>query len=136
MSHGSLDHRLEHLSSSTFLPGKLALRVFTLPDTELPPKRKEVRRLAAPWSCLHLRYFICGSGVGFRTVWKWLINGSWEVDKVMYHQEWENRYRTHQREIRIIPKWFLRPEVRRFYLFFRKLLLLIFFFFLGGGRVG
>ena len=29
---------------------------------------------------------------------KWLINGSWEVDKVMYHLEWENRDLTHQRD--------------------------------------
>ena len=37
---------------------------------------------------------------------------------MVYHLEWENRDLIHQREIRIIPKWLLSPEVRRFYLFF------------------
>ena len=39
ISHGSLDHRLE--------PGILALGAFTLTDTELPPKQKEIHRWAA-----------------------------------------------------------------------------------------
>ena len=48
--------------------------------------------------------------------WKWLINGGWELNNVMYHLEWENRDRREIQENEIIPKCFLGPEVR-FFLF-------------------
>ena len=45
IARGSFVHIFEHLSC--FLPGVLALGAFTLPDTELPPKQKEIHRWAA-----------------------------------------------------------------------------------------
>ena len=42
---GRFTHRLEHFSC--YLPGILALGAFTLSDTELPPKQKEIHRWAA-----------------------------------------------------------------------------------------
>jgi len=45
IAHGSLDHRLEHLSC--YLPGVLALGASSLPDSELSPKEREIHRWAA-----------------------------------------------------------------------------------------
>ena len=61
---GKFDHRLEHYSC--YLPGVLALGAFTLPDTELSPKQKEIHRWAAhglAYTCAML-YADEESGIG------------------------------------------------------------------------
>ncbi|KAF8809614.1 hypothetical protein BYT27DRAFT_7283062 [Phlegmacium glaucopus] len=64
IQQGSLDHCLEHLSC--YLPGILMLGAYTLPDLELPPKQKEIRRWAAhglAYTCAVL-YADQGTGLG------------------------------------------------------------------------
>ena len=95
-----LTTHLEHLSC--YLLGILAfkLEAFIIPDTELPPKQKEIH----PWATHGLAYTCAisyayqASGLGPDQM---KMNKSWEVDKAMYHLEWENRNR---REIVIVHK--------------------------------
>ena len=83
--HGSFDHRYEHLSC--YLPGILALGAYILPDTELPPRQKEIHRWAAhglAYTCAIL-YVEKETGLGFDEI-KMTGNGIRWMDVV---DEWE-----------------------------------------------
>ena len=63
------------------------------------------------------------------------MNGNWEVDKVMYDLEWENRNRREIQESKIIPQIHPQTWGKKIFPVFRELFWLI--FFLGGkGGVG
>ena len=84
--NGSFNHRLEHFSC--YLPGILALGAFTLPDTELPPKQKEIHRMAAhglAYTCAML-YVDQESGIApdeIKMIWggrRWMeVVDEWEL---------------------------------------------------------
>ena len=138
--HGNLDHRLEHLSC--YLPGILALGAFTLPDSDLPPKQKEIFKWAAhglAYTCA-VSYADQETGLGpdqmtmpragrrwMEVVDEWELGGRQgsippgmgepapekDTGKRDYFTVWPNAY-------------FLRPEVRKDDHFFFKFFTLAF----------
>ena len=153
-SYGSLNHRLEHLSC--FLPGILALGAFTLSDTELPPKEKEIHRWAAhglAYTCSIL-YADQESGLGpdqvkmrgdgrrwMEVVEEWELGGrQGDVPPGMGEPKPEREWKNRDYHSPYPNAYFLRPEVREknkfvvvFSFFF--LLKIFFFFFWGGDRL-
>jgi mannosyl-oligosaccharide alpha-1,2-mannosidase len=132
ISHGSLDHRLEHLSC--YLPGVLALGAFTLPDTELPPKQKEIHRWAAhglAYTCA-ISYADQESGLGpdqmkmsgkgrrwMEVVEEWELGGREGGDVPGMGEPEPERYSGKRDYSSPYPNaYFLRPEVRRNIFFF------------------
>ena len=126
---GRFTHRLEHFSC--YLPGILALGAFTLSDTELPPKQKEIHRWAAhglAYTCAML-YADQESGLApeeiemtekgrrwMEVVDEWELGGRpGDVPPGMREPEPERDKR--KRDYRVyLNTYLLRPEVR-FFLF-------------------
>jgi mannosyl-oligosaccharide alpha-1,2-mannosidase len=133
IAHGSLDHRLEHLSC--YLPGILALGAHTLSDTELPPKEKEIHRWAAhglAYTCA-VSYADQESGLGpdqmkmrgdgrrwMEVVDEWESGGrrGGEIPPGMGEPEPEKDSGKRDYYTPYPNSYFLRPEVRIFLFFF------------------